>query len=88
MIESMSSQQKNNQSYFFDLGLVHDKQNVPICMNLKTKVRNSLAEQYFCALDTLQKIPWILHYEVNMSQCVEELINTYILIDRIMSLTK
>lgn len=72
----------------FDLGMMHEKQNIPIYKNLKTKIRNSIAEQYFITVDTLNKIPWFLHYEINVKQCVDELVNTYLLLDEIILLTK
>ena len=72
---------------YMNLNLMHDKQDIPIYKNLKLKLRNLIAEQYYTTVNTLNKIPWILHTETNIIKCVDELIKTYILLDEIIRLT-
>ncbi len=70
-----------------DLKLFEGKKKIPLCHNLKKKLRNSIAEQYFETKKILLNIPWMLHNDLQTSELINELINTYSLIDDILQIT-
>ena len=70
-----------------DLKLLDGKKKIQLCQNLKKKLRFSIAEQYFETQKLLLHIPWNLHDDIQTGELIEELIETYSLIDNILQIT-